>query len=623
MKISRVIAKDLFSWAYLNILFDTDSTYSIVGENGSGKSSMFEIITWVLFKKSSKKNVKSDFGKTNGWGRIELFNGENTICITRKTDKPTEIVLGIEPYTEVIEQEQLDNIIGCNYDTFMASSFISQKRISAFVNEKTDTGKAKIFAEMLGIGILDKARTKISSLKNDREMEYEKAKTKADLLSEQRETCLLKFEDNAPEQYKDNIMKLKEKYKRLKDRGDELQKEYDGKMNLFNEWEVFEKQSRNMKFIKEDKIKRENEIKELESKLSAFKLDDEKIKKVKDNIDKIKELVLSNNHQIKFQSDAISNLKKILNLGGTCPTCGSVIGEKHKKKIKSEMIEFREIVQTYCDKNKELGEKSLKYKSYDQRINDYESLSKQIQIKKGSLTLNKEIEKIELIAPSLPKPDITVFRDKLNENTETIFSYREKVNERIKNYKDFKGAEKLLEQANKSVKILERDYYISKWLFDNIPMIKLMYIDNNKERLETLINKYLSNINMPFMVKIDTQKEMKSTKEIRDEFSFKIIHTEKNCNVDKEDISGGQEVLLLLATQFAINDLINPQLKFEAYDEILSSLDESNIGNVVDMLKDRGINKQVFVISHKPEISNSFQMSLKINMKGSNSYVSS
>ena len=158
MYIREIRAENLFSWENLCQEFETDRVYSFKGYNGSGKSSIFEIITWVFFKKTLKKTAKK-YDAKEGTGWITLTDGTNDIVVSRNTVNPATVVVNDEETT----QENLEDILGCSYITFMASIMCNQKKVSSFIGEDSGTGKAKIFGEMIGAAILDKIRAKDSA----------------------------------------------------------------------------------------------------------------------------------------------------------------------------------------------------------------------------------------------------------------------------------------------------------------------------------------------------------------------------------------------------------------------------------------------------------------------------
>ena len=619
MQIVRIEAENLFSWKKLDINF-TSGTYSFSGENGVGKSSILEIISWVLFKKSTKKNIKGDYGGTDGWGAITF---DDDIFIKRETKSPTSIIIGDGDHDDIVEQDYVDKFLRCSHDMFMAANMCSQKRVSSFINEKTDTGKGKIFADMLGAGILDKIRSKSSKLRNDHEIEYESIKSKYDLLGEQLETMRLEFGENTPEEYKDRIIQDKEKLKEMEEKVRKFESVYNQKMKLFAEWKSYE-DTRALSIKNEEQIKCDvEELKEKEVGLEEWgEFNQEEWDKLKELNDKFQNKVESLRASEMSAGNEIIKIKDVLKLGKDCPTCGASINENRRNDLKDTLNKQIKVKEAASSMISEFRTKKSKVMDRLEKLQSIKQRRRELIV--AIDTLKKRIESanklfVDLVEPKQPKPDIESLGQKLNSVRSKLFDIRGGIKDRINLFNSFKSAERGLKEAENTLKEREKKYSVSKWLFTNIPLIKLMYIDEHKLVLENLINENISNMNLPFIVKIDTQRQLKSSKEVKDEFSFTIMNTDKK--VDKNDLSGGEETMILLATQFAINDLIKPNIDLEIYDEVFGALDERHIDMLLEIFGNRGNGKQLFLISHKDEITNAFSNVIKINKDGRYSYV--
>jgi len=599
VKISKIIAKNIFSWKELKIGFGTD-TVAIIGDTGSGKSSIFEIISWCLFKKSTKKTVKNRFSKRNGIVRV-IFDDNS--YIDRNTKEPLTVKLN----GEVVSQEQIDDHIGCTDDTFMAAIMCNQKRVSSFVNEKTDSGKAKIFADMLGAGIIEKIRSKISKSKNTKQNEYESIRSKYDTLQEQVELLSTKVGDE------EHAKELEEQSDELKKQVEQIQKEYNAALKIDAEWDSYYKQAQRIQEIEKSIANRKKTL--LDIKFVVKKLKSERVENL-DKYDTIRVKYRTAINQIRGKISVLQGqLNKFIELGdGKCPTCGSILDvdkmKKLQKEIEQSIVDYQNKISTYEDKFKfaddfyRIGtDVELKLA---EKVNQFNSI-------KSSLR-DMDWSKARFEPPKTKRPDLKDIVERLNEGARNLSEVRGRLDSRKELQQTLNSVQIKLEYVRKDLKDVEKAYYVENWLFNNLPLIKLMFIDEQKGVLESSINDNLSEMGMPFVVKIDTQKELKTSKEIKDEFSFRIIHNDKG--VHRNDLSGGEETLLLLAVQFAINDLMNPKLEMEIYDEVFGALDNAKVSIVSDMLKSRANNKQILIVTHKPEIADTFDSKVRIRKKG-------
>jgi DNA repair exonuclease SbcCD ATPase subunit len=613
MHICKVIGKNIFSWEELLIEFEDKHAYSFKGMNGVGKSSILEIVKWVFFKKSNKKNIVQ-YGKQDGFGIVVLEDNKSLYNIARSTKNPTQVTINEEP----VEQEHLEELIGCTYSTFMSAIMCDQKKASAFINEETGTGKARIFGEMIGAGILDQIRDKIQKHKNTAEMEYNSLKGTVDALKDRLDNVTLELGEYSPKEYlsilKCEMEKLGEQKKEL----EQAKIECDKKLEINNEWIKYAELVRNYESVESDIIKRKNALIKFEHNIAdQSKLIAEIIKlrgKIKEIIDKVVEFRISIHNKNKIIQDG----EKITKSGGKCPTCGQMVTEpeiiqSHLKIIQTEKNSVKDLQIQLTEHMNAQATFNINLEKAEDKLSEQKVLIDKINNLKSDISEKEAILKqYDLSKPSQPRPNINLFQDKVNSLTDSILN-KTSIIERKKNaIKNYAEAKRSLDNLKTSITKSEYKLFMFKWLFDNIPIMKLRFIDNSKCVVENIINENLTKMGLPFIVKIDTQRDLVSSDKVKDEFTFKVVNTQFKEEANKKDISGGEETCILLATQFAINTVSNNHLGFEIYDEIYGSLDDKNISAIIETLQDRALNKQVFSISHKDEISNAFDDVIEI-----------
>jgi DNA repair exonuclease SbcCD ATPase subunit len=627
--IKGLVAVSLFSWKNLDIGFEDKTSYSLVGMNGAGKSSIFEIITWILFKKHNKKNVRGDYGKTHGIGQLLLTDGENNWTISRDTKTPNQPRIQLNDENDkAIEQIHIEELIGCNYPMFMASVMCSQKRVAAFVNESTDSGKAKIFGEMLGCSILDEMRKKVSEVKSRKTAEYENLDGKVDAYREQMESALMSLGGDELEDVEAALESDKEELEEIREAEKKLRAKLKKVMAIEKEWDDWERFLEDKKKIGASIRKRQTDVRILQKNLKEAEEEEAqlaiKLKKYESNADIVtrkQSKLLGLQHVC--QAEIASN-EKFLQYGKECPTCGASITLSRKKSItrKTQLL--------YDELNSRREEVSGLAKRLKSWVDKAEAVKKRMN---RSSKILSEIERIEYSisesnknlayvtsgreAPKEPRKGYSVLNSDIDAKAAKRFNLEKAIAKRATAVKTLRTAKKRLEEVEEKARKKGNVVEVYEWLFKHIPLMKLRYIHNNKVALEDSINGYLGEMSVPFIVKIDTHKILKSTKEVKEAFSFQIVSTTRDRKADRKDLSGGEETCILLATQFGINDMSSVDLGFEIYDEVYGSLDSKNVPAVVNALKMRGELKQIFTISHNPEISHSFDKVVKVvNRKG-------
>lgn len=614
--IKNIRAENLFSWSNLNLELENNAVYSIVGENGSGKSSVFEIIKWVLFKKSNKKHI-TKYGNNVGNGWLTLVSDKSLeLIIHRNTSSPTTITINGKEET----QETLEMLLGCNYVSFMSAIMCDQKRVASFVNEKTPAGKSKIFGEMVGATILDKMRDRVQIIRQDAERIFEKNKSITDTLETEVDELESSFGSDSPKEFLEELKKIAVKVNKYNNEYDVLEKKRAEGVEINRLWQQYKESLVVITSIKgeiKDKIAL---IQALKIRLSSSKYSEtaKRLEELREREKGLRGEVILGESQYKTLKEEVIRLEESLVDGGVCPTCGTrLVGEDKIKHIQNEAKQKNSMmkkIQSQTAKIKvQLSTLTTEISVVERKANEYNNdKNKLINLVNYVKEKKNTLKFINCEKPEKDELDLIEIVEKMNSLTDTIFRLNNEIStgkEKLNNYKRIKEK---LKVAKEDLEKSEKVYNIYKWMFDNLPIMKLRYIDGNKELVESLANESLSQLGIPFMVKIETQREMARGKKIKDEFNLQIINVAANQESHHDDLSGGEEVCILLALQFAINSVFNTNVGFEVYDEVYAPLDKRNKGVVIDMLKHRSIKKQVLSVSHDDEISHSFDSVVSI-----------
>lgn len=149
--------------------FTTFELACISGQNGAGKSSLLDAITWVLFGQARKRddtliNSASDsaevvfsFEYEHNVYRIQriLTRGKNTLLEFQIQDRGS-----LRPLTEATlraTQTRIENILRLDYDTFINASFFLQGKADQFTQQRP-TDRKRILASILGLEVWETYR---------------------------------------------------------------------------------------------------------------------------------------------------------------------------------------------------------------------------------------------------------------------------------------------------------------------------------------------------------------------------------------------------------------------------------------------------------------------------------
>jgi DNA repair exonuclease SbcCD ATPase subunit len=139
MRVLRITAKNFYSFKELKLDFTKlegitriiGKNYDSGGSNGSGKSVIFECVSWGLFGKSIRKSTEESLvfnqvGKDCEVTVILEKDGVGTCSISRRR-RPTGLDFKINGVsknkdTAVVTQKFIEEIIEADYKSFLAST---------------------------------------------------------------------------------------------------------------------------------------------------------------------------------------------------------------------------------------------------------------------------------------------------------------------------------------------------------------------------------------------------------------------------------------------------------------------------------------------------------------------
>ena len=531
---------------FIEIDLKRNSTTLIVGENGSGKSTILDALTFSLFGKAFRNINKAQL--------INSINDRNCLIETEFTigKKNYLVRRGIKPNLFEIEingkminqdskardyQEHLEkNILKLNYKSFTQIVVLGSTSFIPFMQLKSNDRRI-IIEDLLGIQVFSTMnlllKGKVSDLKNEQyQNELNFSKT-----------------ENALELQEDYISKMKKSNKQLI--------------------------AGNQKNIKESNI----QIEEYNSQIVVCDKDISTLQKLIYDFDKVQ-----GKHQKleKYQDEIEKNLKKLekeiefYNENTDCPTCKQTIDDEHR----TCEIHLKEDKKTKL--NTAIGK-----------------IGKEVG---ASLDLISEMQ--------LTQKNISEIQSTVTKHNASIFAinqYIEKINEEIKQLNE-KGADvsdasiklKELRAEQKKFLLLKEQYSNLQSVYDTASVllkdsgIKTLIIKKYLPIMNKLINKYLALMDFYISFNLDESFSETIKSRFRDIFTYASFSEGEKMRID----------LALLFTWRAIAKLKNSMsTNLLILDEVFdSSLDEDGTSDFLKIIHSLGNDSNVFVISHKGEI---------------------
>ncbi len=529
----------------------------IIGENGAGKSTILDAITFALFGKPFRNINKPQI--------INSVNGRDCVVEVEfnSLSKDYKIVRGLKPNVfeiycdgDLVDQDAKSkdyqdylekHVLKFNYKAFTqivilgSSSFVPFMQLSA-------ADRRAIIEDLLDIQIFSAmnqvVKERNATLKN------EATKLKSDIDSTVAQIEMQK--KYIEEAKKNNQDQIDVKEQELKENQEQLEK-------LQNDSALIQKHVDTLlKTITDEK-----KVKDKNKKLSQFEA------KIDNNITKLqKDIDFFNNND-------------------TCPTCDQSINNKEEK------------VEQYTSKMNEFSEGMKKLKEEQdavlRRINNIEAVNKNILSHQSEITrINASYTQIQKYVKKLEKEieDLKgkkVLSDDMMNISQELY-------------------DKLTQLQTNKATLIDRKKYIdvAAYLLKDSG-IKAKIVKQYLPIINKLVNKYLASMN--FFVNFEIDEEFKESikSRHRDDFSYENFSEGEKQKID----------LSLLFTWRAIAKMKNSiNTNILLLDEVFdSSLDANGTESLLQILHTLPDNTNIFVISHKDSLHDKFKNILKFEKR--------
>jgi len=187
-----------------------------------------------------------------------------------------------------------------------------------------------------------------------------------------------------------------------------------------------------------------------------------------------------------------------------------------------------------------------------------------------------------------------------------VLANKAKVREQIRNYKEIQ--DKLNEVIKKEKIIIEKIQDYKYWI-DSFPKIRRYIINSIIPQIEEISNYYLSKMNVPFLIKIETETETASTNKIKEALNIIIIDKTTNTKTQFYKRSNGGRKRIGTAICFALQELkannLSNWIEFKIFDEFLDNLDLTGIDTMFNLFSSG--DNQIIITSHNQDLKDKFE----------------
>lgn len=674
MIIKRLKIQNLFSYKDADIDLTELTNALFKGNNGAGKSSLFDIMCWVMFGETARKKYKTiirnvpdkpKIGKGIIWIvtddgeeiRIERMAGtkKGVMLFDGNSDVPKKLRLS------TFVQNEIEAILGMDKKTFLNIAYFSQGDVGRFLSSESSE-RIKIITDILDLDKIDRLKKNIEKQSDDFIHQYENIKGQlavyrnkvdgVDVKKLQKENKMIS--SSIDEKVK-RIVELSQDISNIKIRS-ELAANYHKQMNSYNMVKRF--------FIK-DINEKKDEIKKLKRKCEQKGMLEKKIEGYRKEIDagagfiaEMKELekkILSYVKRISgseadvrsLQNDIVKNESVIKLKGQRCPTCNVVVGEKSLKHFHFNLQQTKDKIKGLNDLIKSLEEKKSIAVNRKMRINKEIDKINSLRAKLGNIKMElNQISENEILIKEKTSNIIELNKQYKNElvNAKTNI---DKIKNDLSYYKEYDGTDgerlqnefsiledkrqslenkftenkimiqsyydsiKKIHELGDNIKIFDKQKQLTEFWKDALPRIKVMMISEIIPFVEAETNRYLASLLTGKYIEFKVDPSKTNNK-----IDIIIHDTEHKVKRIYEGWSGSEKDKMSTSIFLALNKLASlrsgKQVNFLILDEKFSSLDDISLNTMLELLGKEYEGRYIWAISHVKNIENNFRQIVQV-----------
>jgi len=654
---------------------DTELTFDngvtvFIGDNGAGKSSVIDAMTFALFGKTTRGDNEETIrdGETQAVTQIHFeVNGKTYHAVKKTRGKTSSHQLldsNSSPITITADKtkEEIKKIIGMDYETLGIASIVPQGELSQIIQSKNGRKLRDLIDKVIGTGKYSAAGDGLSdgitAFRDDLREKYDNTDLDVDKIQREINNADQIISKSKPEKEKlEKIVELfKEKIKKLQEKKEELSVNYEKILHLRDkENDVWKTVKREISSLATDNQKHSEIIQRCEESFGLIK---EK--------PKTEDVLNSKNHKQKNVEQKIAELDQKLHTyedhrdiagkiqfsDGECPICHTkdvtVDPEYQMEHINQELkkieSEKTNLMNESSNTQNQIDEIVSKIKEIEYAENTIKNNpiknNEQLGDWKNNLKLNQnknnELEKI------IESSDLSLKLVEFVPDLSQTFLDIEKLQKEIKDFKheEYDSVEQELQDVNsenqeilmeigtmtekinsaeasikKNIPILEEMKLASKYI-ENLEKIKSGIFSKTSETVTGARNFAVETISRNASQYLEELKtEIKHLELFQEGSSIKIQCHTTNGQRPVINLSGGEQVCVALAVRLGMSDLmIKSPLKIMVLDEPTAYLDKTHRAYFVDVIQEltRLMNKkqnfQFIIITHDDEIWESAQV---------------
>jgi len=177
MKILSVSVQNFASYESLTFKPSDRGLTLVQGPTGAGKSTLCDVVPWVLFGKTAKGGAVDEViswnasGTTGGGIVVETANNTIQVCRSRKPndlyyiDDKTQVATRGKDLADT--QRMINELIGMDYDLYLASAYYHEFSATAQFFTANAKNRRAIFEQLTDLSLADRVTTEASKARKD------------------------------------------------------------------------------------------------------------------------------------------------------------------------------------------------------------------------------------------------------------------------------------------------------------------------------------------------------------------------------------------------------------------------------------------------------------------------
>jgi len=616
--------------------------------NGTGKSSIQEIIVYAIYGKTIKRpekinvddvihnkigqdckcvvefdkyrivRTRSENGKKNK-NSLRLWESEEG-----KWDESTEITLGSMSST----QKKIDEIVGLSYESFINICIFTDDQRSCFLECDKNT-KREIVENLLSLGSYREWFESSKEAKKEIKSQIDSESKEFSILLRNQEDSekRLKLTTSKEEQWnKQRLLEIEEFKNKLREKKEELKKKSDIGAALALYQEAQEK----IQKVNEEIPKIGTQKKELQEKIVLIEQKEKEQKEYAQNfLEKFNDL----SREIKYKLEEKKKIQKEIDdlkkeePGKKCIKCKGIVSikniDEYILELDKEILQIEEVVKKEIPTLKSMEEETKQIKNKQEKLRTMKS---QVEEKIGSLDyksegLRKEFLELGKIKEPRANENEIAIKQKIEELVQQIKKNEEEgespFKEILQNDKqELEKINELVEEKKKKIKSLEEkipyyDYWISgfgeqgirKWIIEGI-------IPDLNKRINYWLQFLIDNaITLNFDNEL--QERIERNPPDGDPYIYYAMSTGQRRRLN---LAVGHSFAYI--TELSSDSV--PSLIF--LDEVTTNVDPSGVVGIYKMIRELAESKQVFVTTHDQDLIKMLETESKLRLIHENGF---